>query len=245
MNQTREADGETARSSFTVFDSLGTPMNVDVTFVKQATVPGGGTEWQFIAESSDTAADDRVVGLGLLEFDANGQFVSASNTSFSIERDNGAASPQTIAMNFNNGSDAIASLTDQQSVVAAGGQDGSPIGTLESFSVGDDGVIAGAFSNGLTRDIGQLALGRFANNDGLIAVANSEFLPGANSGRPIIGPPATLGGGRVIAGALEQSNVDLSQEFVGLIGAQTGFSASSRVINTADEMIQALLTIGR
>lgn len=245
LSQTREADGETARSSFTVFDSLGTPINVDVTFVKQAVIPGGGTQWQFIAESSDTAAEDRVTGLGLLEFDANGEFVSATNTGFSIERDNGAASPQTIAMRFDAGGDAIASLSDQQSVVAAGAQDGSPIGTLESFSVGEDGVILGSFSNGLSRDIGQVALARFTNNEGLVALANNQYQAGANSGNPLIGPPAALGSGRVIAGALEQSNVDLSEEFVKMIGASTGFSASSRVITTADQMIQSLLTIGR
>lgn len=245
MTEQRVADGETARSAFTVYDSLGSPINVDLTFVKQSIVPGGGTQWQFIAESSDTAADDRVVGLGLLEFDANGQFVAATNTTFSIERDNGSASPQTIAMDFDSGNDAIASLSDQQSVIAAGGQDGSPIGTLESFSVAEDGKIVGAFSNGLSRDIGQVALARFTNAQGLVQLANNEYQTGANSGNPLIGPPSALGIGRVISGALEQSNVDLSQEFVNLISASTGFSASSRVITTADQMIQSLLAIGR
>jgi flagellar hook protein FlgE len=124
-------------------------------------------------------------------------------------------------------------------------QDGSPIGTLDSFSVGEDGVITGSFTNGLARTIGQFALASFVNNEGLVALGNNFYGTGPNSGNPIIAAPTQFGTGRVVAGALEQSNVDLASEFVDLITASTGFSAASRVITTADELLQQLLLVGR
>jgi flagellar hook protein FlgE len=245
MSKTQTADGESSRTQFTVYDSLGEPLSVDVTFVKQGNVPGGGTTWQWIAESDDTAAADRVLGLGAMEFDSNGRFVSTTNDAFSISRENGASTPLTITMRFDDGVDSVSALADNASLVAAVRQDGSPIGALQSFSVGEDGVITGSFTNGLAHSIGQVALATFINNEGLVGIGNSLYSPGPNSGNAVIGPPTHFGSGRIIAGAVEASNVDLAEEFVNLIQASTGFSASSRVITTADELIQQLLLVGR
>jgi len=245
MSREREADGEAARTGFVVFDSLGTPIQTDMSFVKQDVVPGGGSIWQWIAESNENDAVDRVLGLGLLEFDANGNFVSATNSSFSLTRNNGATSPLTVDIDFQSGTEAMTALTDTRSVIAAVRPDGSEIGTLDSFSVGDDGVITGSFTNGLARTIGQVVLAKFANNNGLVAEGNNLFSVGGNSGNPTLLEPLSFGAGRVVAGAVEQSNVDLAAEFVNLITASTGFSASSRLITTTDEMIQQLLVLGR
>ncbi|MHC4429385.1 MAG: flagellar hook-basal body complex protein, partial [Planctomycetota bacterium] len=102
MAKTGIANGESVRTSFVVYDSLGTPLTVDISMVLQTTTPGVGSTWQFVAESNDnddaSAADafvERNVGLGVLEFDANGKFVSATNQAFSIIRTNGAISPLT------------------------------------------------------------------------------------------------------------------------------------------------------
>ncbi len=244
MSKTRDADGESARTTYTVFDSLGTPLSVDVTFVKQATTAGGGTTWQWIAESNDTDTLDRVLGFGTADFDSNGLFTSASNQSFSLARDNGAISPLTVNMVFDNGVDSITALADTSSELAVVRQDGSPIGTLDSFSVGANGLITGTFTNGLARTVGQVALASFVNDEGLVGVGDSLFETGPNSGNPIIGAPTQFGAGQIVSSALEQSNVDLAEEFVNLINASTGFSASSRVITTSDELIQQLLTIG-
>jgi len=124
-------------------------------------------------------------------------------------------------------------------------QDGFPTGTLTDYSIGASGIVSGFFSNGLSRDLGQVILATFANDAGLIARSNSVFTSGPNSGIPLISPPSTLGAGRIVAGALEQSNVDLSREFIGLITASTGFSAASRVITKSDELLQELLLITR
>jgi len=139
----------------------------------------------------------------------------------------------------------ISSLTDTRSNLAAVFQDGSPIGTLNGFSIGGDGLITGSFSNGLSRTIGQVALAKFSNSAGLVDIGNSMFQVGPNSGDPLVAAPLDFGTGRLIGGALELSNVDLSREFIDMILASTGYSASSRVITTTDELIDQLLLLGR
>ena len=245
MSKTGDADGESVRTSFIVYDSLGSPLTVDLTMVLQSTTAGGGSTWEFIAESGDNDALDRVVGLGVLTFDDTGAFTSASNQAFSVIRTNGATSPLTINMDFDTGTNSISALTDTSSNLAAVSQDGSAIGTLSSFSIGEDGVISGSFTNGLTRTIGQIAVAKFTNPEGLIDTGGSNFRVGPNSGTALITTPGQFGTGRVLGGALEISNVDLSQEFINMILASTGYSASSRVITTTKELIDQLLVLGR
>ena len=245
MTKTGDATGESVQTSFVVYDSLGTPLTIDLSFVLQGTTPSGGTTWEFVAESSDNDATDRLLALGEVTFDTNGRFVGATNQSFSIERANGAVNPLTVNMDFDSGTDAVSSFTDSASNLAAVFQDGSPIGTLGSFSIGEDGVISGSFTNGLTRTIGQVALAKFSNSAGLVDVGDNLFGSGPNSGTPLIASPREFGTGRVVGGALELSNVDLSQEFINMILASTGYSAASRVITTTDELITQLLALGR
>ena len=245
MTKTGDATGESVQTSFVVYDSLGTPLTIDLSFVLQGTTPSGGTTWEFVAESSDNDATDRLLALGEVTFDTNGRYVSSSNQSFSIQRANGAVNPLTVNMDFDSGTDAVSSFTDSASNLAAVFQDGSPIGTLGSFSIGEDGVISGSFTNGLTRTIGQVALAKFSNSAGLVDVGDNLFGSGPNSGTPLIASPREFGTGRVVGGALELSNVDLSQEFINMILASTGYSAASRVITTTDELITQLLALGR
>ena len=244
MSKTGDATGESVQTSFVVYDSLGTPLTIDLSFVLQGTTPSGGTTWEFVAESSDNDATDRLLALGEVNFDSNGRFVGATNQSFSIQRTNGAVNPLTVNMDFDSGTDAVSGFTDSASNLAAVFQDGSPIGTLGSFSIGEDGVISGSFTNGLTRTIGQVALAKFSNSEGLVDVGDNLFGSGPNSGTPLIASPREFGTGRVVGGALELSNVDLSQEFINMILASTGYSAASRVITTTDELITQLLRLG-
>lgn len=119
------------------------------------------------------------------------------------------------------------------------------MGTLTSFSIGGNGIITGAFSNGLTRTIGQVAISTFSNPEGLVDAGVNLYAVGANSGNPIITNPGELGTGNLVGGSLELSNVDLAQEFINLIVSSTGYSAASRVISSADQLLQQLLVIGR
>ena len=79
----------------------------------------------------------------------------------------------------------------------------------------------------------------------VVAEGDNRFSVGPNSGEAIITTPLQLGTGRTLSGSLELSNVDLAREFIGLITASTGFSAASRVITTADELLNALLLVTR
>lgn len=245
FTRTGAADGESVRTSFVVYDSLGTPLTVELTFVLQQTNEGEGSTWMFLAESSDHDDIGRMIGQGIVEFDRNGQLLSHTDSSVTISRGNGAETPFSFEMSFDSGADSVSALTDQQSTLSATSQDGSPIGTLSNFSIGNDGLITGSFTNGLTRTLGQVALANFTNPEGLVDVGNNLFSVGVNSGAPVVTTAGEFGTGRVIGGALELSNVDLSQEFINMIMASTGYSASSRVITTTNELIQQLLVLGR
>jgi flagellar hook protein FlgE len=124
-------------------------------------------------------------------------------------------------------------------------QDGSAIGSLTTFTVGPDGTISGVFSNGRNQPLGQLAMAVFGNPAGLTKVGDSLFQTSVNSGQPQIGIPGTGGRGTLAGGTLEMSNVDLAQEFTNLIVAQRGFEANSKVITSADEILQDLVNLKR
>jgi len=243
--QAGEADGESVRTTVVVFDSLGTPLEMDLTFVL-AGRSNTGTTWQFFAQSPDDTDASSLLGSGLLGFDPQGQLVTTTPVSVLIDREaTGAATPLAINLAFTDGAGGLTSLTDETSELAAVYRDGAPRGTLSGFSVGPDGTLTGTFTNGRTRTIGQIALATFANHEGLLDIGGNLFTAGANSGPAVVTEPGLLGSGRVIGGALELSNVDLGEEFIKMILSSTGYSASSRVIRTADELMQQLLVIGR
>lgn len=122
-------------------------------------------------------------------------------------------------------------------------QDGRTMGYLDDFQIDSSGVITGVFSNGSTRVLGQVALATFANQGGLQKVGDNTFRVSNNSGMANIGPSGIAGKGRIIAGTLEMSNVDMADQFVDMIVTQRGFQANSRIIQTADQLLQELLQL--
>ncbi|HWP40685.1 MAG TPA: flagellar hook-basal body complex protein, partial [Tepidisphaeraceae bacterium] len=152
-----------------------------------------------------------------------------------------ATTPLNVALDFS----AMTSLTSRASELVMTEQDGSPTGTLNGFSIGANGIITGSFSNGLTRTLGQIALATFNNPEGLVDEGGNMYSAGGNSGVAVITTPLQLGAGAIRSGALELSNVDLSEEFINLIIASTGFSAASRVITTSDQLLTELLNTSR
>ena len=123
-------------------------------------------------------------------------------------------------------------------------QNGSPSGVLQAFSVGQDGVITGNYSNGLNRPIGQIAMAVFTNPGGLERIAG-VWRETPNSGLAQIGTAGSGGRGVMSAGTLEMSNVDLAEEFRRLIVAQRGFQGNARVITTSDEILQEVVNLRR
>jgi flagellar hook protein FlgE len=106
-------------------------------------------------------------------------------------------------------------------------------------------MLRGVFSDGIQRDMAQLASADFANVMGLEKIGETAYRASANSGAVQLGVPGQDGAGTIIAGALEMSNVELAAEFTNLILAQRGFQASSRVITTSDQVLEELVNIKR
>ncbi|MCC9195034.1 flagellar hook protein FlgE [Arthrobacter sp. zg-Y916] len=141
----------------------------------------------------------------------------------------------------------LSGLTSYAGVSTASvtGQNGRAAGTLESFSISKDGTIIGSFTNGAKQSLARIAVATFTNPAGLEKAGNSGYTATVNSGNPVLGGPGDPGMGNAIAGSLEMSNVDLSQEFTNLIVAQRGFQANARIITTSDEVLQELTNLKR
>ncbi len=243
---TQAAVGESAVTDFVVYDSLGIPIQVRLTAVLQE-CGNSSTTYRWFADSSDNdpASTDDVsiaVGTGLITFDSEGNFVSASNSTVSIDRRHVAsASPLEFDLDFSQ----ISGLATDSSSLAVSRQDGSAAGTLTSFIVGEDGIIRGVFNNGAMRDLGQILLARFANPAGLEQRGQNLFSEGVNSGLAVIGSPGERGVGSIVAGAVELSNTDIGGDLVRLILASTMYRGNARVITTSQEMLDELLALRR
>lgn len=242
---TGEASGESVRTGFVVFDSLGSPVEVELTM----TLVGKGdtgTTWRYDIESADDSDVDLGIATGELEFDPFGRLAAGGPVGVTIDREGtGAVSPLAFDLTFAESGDEVTALADTGSQLAAVFRDGAAIGVLEDFSVARDGTVFGSFSNTLIKPLAQLQLATFTNPAGVEDLGNNLYRPTGNSGQPVVVSPGEFGAGSIVGGALELSNVDLGREFIELILTSTGYSASSRVIRTTDELMQELLTLGR
>ena len=127
--------------------------------------------------------------------------------------------------------------------VRAGSQDGTATGRLAGLTINDEGVLVARYTNGQNRDLAQIALADFANAQGLSQTGSTSWVETSDSGVPLIGPPGTASLGFIESGALEDSNVNLSEQLVNLIIAQRNFQANSKTIETADSVTQTILNI--
>ncbi len=245
FTQVQLADGESVTTTAAVFDSLGTRLFADITMVFES-AGTTGTTWRYYIDSGDDTDVDLNVGTGTVSFDNFGRQIDTGPVSVSIDRLNtGAVDPLVFDLNLNSGSQSVTALSEESGVSTLGVpfQDGVELGILSNYSVGDDGVITGGFTNGQTRVIGQVVLATFSNPEGLVDSGDNNYLTGPNSGAPLVTPPLQFGSGRVVGGALELSNVDLGAEFINMIQTTTGYSAASRVISTTDQLLQQLVNI--
>jgi flagellar hook protein FlgE len=218
-----------------VFDTLGTEHLLTMTL----TETGTANQWDWtVAGSGGTT----VSGSGTLTFDpSTGTMTSGNPGSITVTPPPGSgipAFPITLRMD-----DVYQRASEMQ--VQMSSQNGFAPGSLSAFSVGTDGVITGLYTNGLTRPLGQIALAIFANANGLERVGANLWRNTDNSGIPVIGTPRTGGRGSINSGFLEQSNIDIGNEFTELIVTQRGFQANTKVVTTVDEMLQDLINMKR
>ncbi len=234
------------QTQVTMYDSLGEAHQVSYVFQKTATT----NSWTLNVLDDKgntmlpTSGSPAVPTLVNVAFDAAGVMTSPTSGTPAVpgafQFTPGFASwPGQVTVDLTGMSQFGGKHTVAASAPTVGG--GSAQGSLESFSLGNDGSITGVYSNGLRQVIGQLALANFANPSGLTKSGNSSYAVGDNSGSARIGVAGSGGRGTLAAGALEMSNVDLAQEFTGLIIAQRGFQANSKVITTSDQILQDLV----
>lgn len=241
FTQVQDATGGSTLSGFTVYDSLGTPVNVQVTFALEEKTNAGPT-WRFFVESPDTGNGSRAIGSGLVSFDNEGNVRAVEGNQISLDRTNsGAQTPMNFTLSF----DGVHGLSTNESGVILDEQNGFPPGELTGYGIDLDGTIQGTYSNGLTQTLGRVPLAMVPNAEGMIAESNNLFAIGPNAGPLSITTPGEFGTGTIRGGALELSNVELGEEFIGLVTASTGFQASSRVITVSSDMLNQLLLIVR
>jgi flagellar hook protein FlgE len=245
FSPTQAANGEGSSSEMVVYDSLGIPLTVRLTTALEST-QGGVTTFRWFATSADNqpaTGVSTVVGTGLISFGPTGKFISATEDTVSIERRNVASnSPVTFDLDFSQ----ITSLSEAStSQVQASSQDGFAAGTLSSFSITESGRIKGVYSNGVTRDLGQLLMARFNNPGGLQQVGDNLYAEGVNSGEPLRDIPGSSGIGALTAGAIELSNTDIGQNLIDLILASTQYRGGTRVITSAQQLLDELLNLRR
>ncbi|MBB3676521.1 flagellar hook protein FlgE [Modestobacter versicolor] len=243
------ATGTAVTSQVNVYDDLGNAHPVSVTMTKLAAAAGppvvAENSWSLQFADTTTTPPSPLGGTTLVFADGTvaGQPAGTliSGDTYTVGAAGGAWTKPvdfdlTSLTQYGGKSDAAAKNTAES---------GSAMGVLEGYSLSNDGTIVGIYSNGLRQSIGQLALATFTNPGGLEKAGNSSFRAGDNSGNPLVGTAGSGGRGSLSAGALEMSNVDLAEEFTGLIVAQRGFQANSRVITTSDEILQDLVQLKR
>jgi flagellar hook protein FlgE len=240
----QEANGAGASADFVVYDSLGIPLNVRVTTVLEEKT-GTSSTFRWIADSADnepTSGYSTNVGTGVITFDGEGNIISSSNNRIAVDREQTpSSSPLEFQLDFTE----ISGLANSENELNASRQDGFPAGTLSSFIITENGKIQGVFTNGASRDLGQIRMARFANNSGLEQIGGNMYAAGVNSGLPIQSDPGAQGIGSITAGAVELSNTDIGQNLIELITASTQYRGGARVITAVQELLDELLALRR
>ena len=233
--------------TYEAYDSLGNKHNITIEFRKKSTL-----EWTFSlsipepAEFVGSSGEKRnVLEGGSVVFNRNGGLQSVQPNRFIFNPMNGAASPQQIDLDF--GQNAIGSDfagltgTGEKSDVMGGGSDGWASGVMKGYSVDQNGVMMGTFTNGKTIAIAQVAVATFDNDAGLTDEGGNLYREGPNSGQATIGRANRAGNASIKGGYYEMSTADLSEELTQLIVIQRGYQANAKSVTTADQILNTLL----
>ena len=233
------AVGEIRETTISVFDAMGAKEDLTLTFTKTSNLT-----WDYaVSVGTGTPVSGAA---GTLTFDNQGRLAAPVPSAPFVYTPSSGAADVSLTLNFGTlGSiDGLSQFAAPSSAVIRE-QDGYTMGDLERFSIDKTGTITGAFSNGVTLTLGQLALADFNNPAGLLRVGDNMYTVSANSGAPVLGFAGEGSRSTVTSGALEMSNVDLANEFTNMITSQRGFQSNARVITTSDEMLQELVSLKR
>jgi len=247
-------------TSMTVYDSLGKPLQLEIYFCKEDPALNGLDEsgnWTYhvltdgAGLSGGNPGEATEVAGGLLKFDLEGRLISNEQDTTLTFDPKDATPGQELTFNFGTGTvdggSGLDGLTQYaaSSAVSFVTQAGSTSGSLASMTMTQDGRIIGGFTNGQSRVLGQIILANFKAPDQLGRVGASLYIEEPASGPATLGTPATADRGSITSGTLEQSNVDISQEFIRMIAAQRSFQANSKTLTTADQLLAELMQLRR
>ncbi|AOM39500.1 flagellar hook protein FlgE [Xenorhabdus hominickii] len=215
-----------------VFDSLGNQHDLNVFFVKTE-----NNKWQVHAQDTSVVGSE-AKPLGEFAFSTSGQMGTIDPFKFTIPALNGSE-PAEISIDFNG--------SKQQSIaqnsISPPKQDGYEPGHFTNYRIDNDGKIYGLYSNDKTLVLGQVVLANFSNPEGLAAQGDNVWAESSASGSPVVGTAASGNFGKLISGALESSNVDMSQELVNMIVAQRNYQSNAQTIKTQDQILQTLVSM--
>lgn len=228
------ADPATYNSStaMTVYDSQGNAHTMTMYFRKTA-----ANAWDVYGTLDGAAIGAGTIGA--LGFDADGALAADASFVLNIPLANGA-DPLAFDLTFPAG-EAVQFGVDF--AVSQLQQDGFTTGRLAGFAIGDDGVILGRYTNGQSRAQGQIVLANFINAQGLAPLGNNQWAETSDSGQPVVGPPGAGSLGAVQSGALEEANVDMTEELVKMITAQRVYQANAQTIRAQDQILQTLVNL--
>jgi flagellar hook protein FlgE len=220
-------------TSLPIYDSLGNDTDLSTYFVKTA-----ANTWDVFAANDGTVLNAGLA-VGSLNFLPNGSLNPSGSSVFSITSPvTTGANPLTFDLDFT-GTTQFGSPAG----VNALSQDGYTSGQLTGYSVGPEGTLRGGYSNGEFLDLGQVLLANFANPQGLAVQGNNTWKESSTSGAALVGTPGTSGLGVLQAGAVEESNVELTSELVNMITAQRIYQANAQTIKTQDQILQTIVNL--
>ncbi|QJU56875.1 flagellar hook protein FlgE [Sphingomonas sp. AP4-R1] len=235
-------------SATTVYDSAGNPQQATIyyTRVSAPTATDTTSKWEarlFVGDQQASAdglpITDPPAPLELT-FAADGSLTSPSAAiQFSSVLPSGASEPIGINLSYNTSTRQAASTFTP----GAFHQDGKAAGQLNNVAVGSDGLITATFSDGTTSKLGKIMIANFANPNGLRQLGDARWGSTGLSGEAIVSEAGSGSAGLIQSGALEQANVDITEELVALITAQRNFSANSKAIETANNMTQTIVNL--
>lgn len=227
-------------TSLTVYDSqgIGTPMSMY--FEKN-----GANSWDVYDGLDDPSATPPVVATKLttLVFDASGKLVSGSPVANATIPTNNPNSPTPGSITGMNIDFSGVTQFGTKFAVSDLKQDGYTAGVMTGINIGGDGSIVASYSNGVSRAEGMLTLASFRNPQGLAATGGNKWVETADSGLAVSGLPKTGTLGTLQAGALEDSNVDLTAELVNMMTAQRAYQSSAQAIKTQDQVFSTLVNL--
>ncbi|MBA7690950.1 hypothetical protein ES703_99486 [subsurface metagenome] len=240
---------EVKNAGITVYDSNGGKHVLSAAFTRTGT----GNIWDMVLRSASgdinaiTMDNRRIKNIEFSASDGSYSGLAPGDTTqFEITFPHDTSNPQIIAISMGTIGkfDGLTQLAGNSTAVARE-QDGYESGRLSTVSVDNEGIVIGAFSNGIKKNIATIQIALFQNPAALEGIGGGYFTESANSGEAVATQAMTAGAGTVHGGALEKSNADVATEFVNMIKAQNGFQANARTIRVANDILRELTNLIR